>query len=52
MSIFHIISFLILFISSLGQDGGIKIAINEKIMKYIIHYFSDDINSNIKHIYI
>ena len=53
MNIFCIIlSFLILFKIFLCQDGGIKIAINEKIIKSIIHYFSDDINRQIKYIWI
>ena len=52
MNIFFIISLYFLISMCICQDGGIKIAINEKIIKSIIRYYSDEINKHIKYIWI
>ena len=53
MKIFvHIILIYVLFHSCINEKGGVKLSINKKMLKLILKYFTDDINKEIKDIYI
>ena len=52
MKIIVFILFSVLYSSCFDRKGGIKLAVNKKMLKLILEYFKNDINDKIKYIYV
>jgi len=52
MKIIVFILYSVLYSSCFDRKGGIKLAVNKKMLKLILEYFKNDINDKIKYIYV